>query len=94
MSFFNRIFHGKGAATIPADAALVITEQGRDALQEYGGDPRSRILLALETRGSCDIAKISASSGLTPGQVERAVPGLLNSGYARFVTTGMAGDDI
>ena len=92
MSFFNRMFRGKGRATIPADAALVITEQGKDALSEYGGDPKSRILLALETRGSCDLAKISASSGLTIGQVERAVPSLLHSGYARFVTSGMTDD--
>ena len=94
MSFFNRIFRGKGGATIPVDAALVITEQGKDALQEYGGDPKSRILLALETRGSCDVVKLSSTSGLTRGQVERAVPGLLHSGYVRFVTSGMGGDDL
>jgi len=91
--FFDRFFNKKGAH-IPPDAALIITEQGKDALQEYGGDERGRILLALETRGSCDVNKISSTSGLTVGQVERAVPGLLRSGYVRFVTSGAVGDDL
>ncbi len=93
MSFFFDRFKRKGAH-IPHDTAIIITESGKDALSEYGGDERGRILLALETRGSSDVNKISQASGLTLGQVERAIPGLVTSGYARFVTSGSVGDDL
>ena len=88
MGFFDRMFRGKGRAVIPSDSAMIITESGKDALQEFGGDVRGRILLALETRGSSDVMKISEATGLTRGQIERAVPSLLRSGYVRFPTTG------
>ena len=54
MGFFDRIFKGKGGARLPEGAAIVITEQGKDKLSEYGGDDRGRVLLILETRGSLD----------------------------------------
>ena len=92
--FFDRLFHGKGAAHLPSNAALVITEQGKDKLQEYGGDPKGRILLALETRGSSDVTEISSASGLSRGEVERMVPVLLKSGYVRFVTSGAVAEGI
>jgi len=94
MSFFNRLFQGKGGAHIPANAAFRITEQGKDKLQEYGGDPKSRMLVALETRGTSDVDEISKASGLNRGQVERLVPVLLRGGYIQFVTAATAGDDI
>lgn len=94
MGFFDRMFRGKGRAQIPSDAAVIITESGKDALQEYGGDIRGRVLLALETRGSSDVMKISEASGLTRGQIERVIPGLLRSGYVRFVTSGVGADDL
>ena len=96
MGFFDRIFHGKGGAHIPANAAFRITEQGKDKLQEYGGDPKSRLLVALETRGTCDVDEISQASGLSKGQVERLVPVLLRGGYIQFVTGGGGGptDDL
>jgi hypothetical protein len=92
--FFNRIFHGKGAAHIPPGAAFRITEQGKDKLQEYGGDPKSRVLVALETRGTSDVDEISKATGLTKGQVERLIPVLLRGGNIQFVTNAMAGDDL
>ena len=93
MSFFNRLFQGKGVAHIPANAAFRITEQGKDKLQEYGGDPKSRVLVALETRGTSDVDEISAASGLSKGQVERLVPVLLRGGYIQFVTAGAGSND-
>jgi len=90
--FFDRIF--KKGAHIPHDAALILTEQGKDALGEYGGDVKGRIMLALETRGSSDVNKISSASGLTVGQIEREVPSLIRSGYVRFVTSRAVGDDL
>lgn len=91
MGFFDRIFHGKGAARIPANAAFRITEQGKDKLQEYGGDPKSRVLVTLETRGTSDVDEISQASGLGRGQVERLIPVLLRGGYIQFVTGASGG---
>lgn len=93
MGFFDRVFNKKGAH-IPHDTAIIITEQGKDALSEYGGDTKGRILLALETRGSSDVNAISSASGLTVGAIERSMPSLIRSGYVRFVTSGGAGDDL
>jgi hypothetical protein len=95
MTWFNRLFRGKGAAHIPADAAMMITEHGKNALGDYKGDSKEQILLALETRGSCDVEKLSSATGLTRGEVERAVPALLRNGYVRFLTAGGGvGDDL
>ena len=86
MGFFDRIFRGKGVAHIPANAAFRITEQGKDKLQEYGGDPKSRVLVALETRGTSDVDEISNATGISKGQIERLIPVLLRGGYIQFVT--------
>lgn len=93
-SFFDRLFRGKGAAHIPVNAAFRITEQGKDKLQEYGGDPKSQVLVALETRGTSDVEEISQASGLNRGKVEKLIPVLLRGGYVQFVTTALGGDDL
>ena len=93
MGFFDRVFNKKGAH-IPRDTAVMITEHGKDALGDFGGDTKGRILLALETRGSSDVQKISETSGLSIGQIERAIPSLIRSGYVRFVTSGGVGEDL
>ena len=93
MGFFDRVFNKKGAH-IPHGTAVIITEHGKDALGDFKGDNRGRILLALETRGSSDVQKISEASGLTVGQIERAMPSLIRSGYVRFVTSGGVGEDL
>jgi len=90
--FFDRLKRGKGH--ISPDADFTITESGKSQLSEYGGDPKSRILLALETSGSSNIDKISSTSGLTKGEVERFLPVLLRNRYVRFVTTSTVGDDL
>jgi len=90
--FFDRLKRGKG--NISPDADFTITESGKSQLSEYGGDPKSRILLALETGGTGNVDKISSSSGLTKGEVERLLPILLRNRYVRFVTAPAVGDDL
>ena len=85
--FFNRVF--KKGSGIPPGASFVITEQGKEHLSDYGADSESVILLTLETRGSCNVEKLSSASGLTTGEVERKVPRLLRSGYIRPPGTGV-----
>lgn len=94
MGFFDRIFHGKGGAHLPEGTSIVITEQGKEKLQEYGGDDRGRILLILETRGSLDSGEISKACGIGRKRVEQLIPALLRGGYVRFVTSGSVGDDL
>ena len=81
MGFFNR---GKGKG-IPPNATFRLTQEGRNKLQEFGGDPKSRILTALETQGTSDIDEISQTSGVSKGKVERLVPAMIKGGYIQYV---------
>jgi DNA-binding PadR family transcriptional regulator len=83
MSILDRI-SGKGRA-IPARATFKITQEGREKLQEFTGDARSRILMALETHGTSNIDEICQASNLNRGQVERIIPTLAPT-YIQFVS--------
>ncbi len=76
----------KKSKSIPPNATFRLTQEGREKLQEFGGDPKSRILTALETRGTSDIEEISQASGVPRGQVERFVPALIRGGYIQYVS--------
>lgn len=82
MSF---LFSRKGRR-IPPNATFRLTQEGREKLQEFGGDPKSRILVALETRGTSDIDEMSQASGVSKGQVERLLPQMLKGGYVQYVS--------
>ena len=82
MGFFNR---GKGKS-IPPNATFRLTQEGREKLQEFGGDPKSRVLVALETRGTCDVDEISQESGLSKGKVESLLPQMRRAGYIQYVS--------
>lgn len=86
--FFNRN-KGKG---IPSNATFRLTQSGQEKLQEFSGDPKSRILVALETRGTSDIDEISSASGMSRGQVERLVPSMVRGGYIQYVSASMSED--
>lgn len=81
MSFFFGRDKGK---RIPANATFRLTQVGREKLQEFSGDPKSQILIALETRGTSDIAEISQASGLSRGQVERLIPIMIRGGSVQY----------
>jgi len=83
----------RGSKAIPANATFRLTESGRDKLQEFSGDPQSRILVALETRGSTNISEIAQASGLSRGQVERLVPTMVRGGYVVYISAAMGGGD-
>ena len=77
----------KKQSVIPPNAVFRLTQEGREKLQEFGGDPKSRILMALETRGTSDMEEISQASGLNRGQIERLIPTLIRGGYIHYVTS-------
>jgi len=83
---------GKGKRKIPSNATFRLTQEGREKLQEFSGDPKSQILVTLETRGTSDIEEISQASGISRGQVERYVPALIRGGYIQYVSAS-SGDD-
>lgn len=87
MSFLDRF---KGGKVIPRNATFRLTQEGREKLQEFSGDPKSRILVALETQGTSDIDEISQSSGLSRGQVERYIPALIRGTYIQYVSSASA----
>ena len=60
---------------------------GQEKLQEFGGDPKSRILVALETGGTSDISEISQKSGVSRGKVERLIPGMIRGNYIQYISS-------
>ena len=92
MGLLDGIMNRKGRGkTIPAHATFRLTEQGREKLQEFGGDPKSRILTALETHGTSDLDEIATTSGLGKGATERLLPKLIRGGFVQY-TGAMAGE--
>ena len=77
---------GRRSKRIPANATFTLTQKGRDKVQEFGGDPKSLILTALETRGSSDLDEISQASGVSKGQIERLIPGMARGGYVQYIS--------
>jgi len=88
--FFGR---GAGSKHIPPNATFKLTQEGREKLQEFGGDPKSRLLMALETRGTSAVEEISQASGLSRGQVERLVPTLIRGGYVQYLSSVAGGEE-
>ena len=86
MGFFFNKSKGRG---IPKNATFRLTQEGREKLQEFNGDPKSRILMALETRGTSDVDEIAEASGLSKGQVERFIRPLSAGQYIQYVSTSM-----
>jgi len=85
MSVLDRILAGRGNKGIPPHATFRLTQEGREKLLEFQGDPKSQILAALESRGTSDLDEISTASGLRRGQVEKYLPALVRGGYIQYV---------
>jgi len=79
-------FFGRKSRKIPSNATFRLTQEGREKLQQFAGDPKSQILLALETRGTSDMDEISQQSGMNRGQVERFILVLMCWGYIQYVS--------
>lgn len=90
MSF---LFGRKKNLGIPRNATFRLTQEGREKLQEFAGNPKDRVLMALETRGTSDIDEIAEASGLNRGQVERFIRPLVAGQYIQYVSTSMDAAD-
>ncbi len=87
MAFFFR-----NKKTIPPNATFRLTQEGKEKVQEFNGDPKHQVLMALETKGTSDVAEISAASGLSRGSVERLIPVLSRGGYIQYIHAAQGGD--
>ena len=74
---------GRNKPTINRNTMFRITEAGKARLTDNfsDGDPHTRILIALETRGSSNIVDLSRATGVTVGRLEREMSKLVNNGY-------------
>ena len=91
MGMLDRLTRKQGR-NIPPNATFRLTQEGKEKLQEFGGDPKSRVLVALETRGTSDIDDIAQASGLSRGQVERLIPSMVRGQYIQYVSASMEGE--
>lgn len=62
-----------------------LSQEGIEKLKDGGNDPRARIMMALEARGTSNMDEISDASNIRRGLVERILPGLLSGGYVQRV---------
>ena len=88
-----KFWFGRGRRKIPPNASFRLTQEGREKLQDFSGDPKSQILVTLETQGTCDIDELSQRSGLSRGQVEKMIPGLIRGGYIQYMSSSMGSEE-
>lgn len=68
---------------LPKSANFILTELGKSKSEDYNGDTRSRILMALDSNGASNIDEISRVSRLSKGTIERQIPQLINGGLVQ-----------
>ena len=90
MSILNRFKRNKN---VPANATFRLTQEGREKLQDFKGDAKSRVLVALEGEGTSTPGEIAGASGLSRGQVERLIPSLVRGGYIQYISNSVAEDN-
>lgn len=81
------LFGRNKGKNIPSNAVFRITQEGEEKLQEFNGDPKSQILMALKTRGSSNMVELAQATGLGRGKMEKLLP-QLTPVYVQYVNTG------
>lgn len=76
---------GRSRNKIPPNATFSLTERGREKVQDFGSDPKSRILTDIEMNGTSDVEEIRQRTGISKGQIERLIPVLVRGGYIQYV---------
>ena len=77
----------KRGGAIPTAMTFSLTEMGKAKAEEYTGDPRSRILMALDSNGASNCDEISRVAHIPKGLVERQIPQLIRAGYVQSTRT-------
>jgi len=92
MSVLDR-FTRRGAV-LPKNATFMLTQAGSAHIADFyrARDPKDRVLMALETRGSSsDLNDIAGVSNLSRGRVEKLLLTLMQNGYVQRVGGGGLG---
>jgi hypothetical protein len=93
MSLLEKIGFG-GKPKVNKHGSFSITRKGSAKLQNLSGDTRTRILMALETRGSSQsLDDIAEASGVSRGQVEKLMQTLVAGGYVRDIEDEASAED-
>jgi Fic family protein len=80
MPFFNN--NSNREANINPNDCYRITQMGTDKLgQGFNGDPRMRVLLALETEGTLTVKELAPRAHMTGAQAERVIKILKHNGF-------------
>ncbi len=84
-----RIF-GFQQSHIPREATFVLTQLGESKADNYTGDERTRLLMALRTNGASNTEELSRMSRINKGKVESMIPVLIKGGYIQPVRGDMS----
>lgn len=74
---------------IPRHATFSLTELGKSKAEDYTGDARTRVLMALEQDGASTAEEISRTSKIRKGKVERMIPSLIRGGYIQPIRSSI-----
>ena len=74
-----------GRTTVPASATFALTPLGKEKAEQFGGDPKSRVVIAIEELGPSPVKDIVQETGLRRGQVESIIKQLSRGGYIHMV---------
>ncbi len=88
----SRLFPWQSNNHIPRSATFTLTSVGESKAENYTGDERTRILMALESNGASNIEEISRYSRIRKGRVEKLIPSLIKAGYIQPVRGNMSED--
>ena len=91
MSIFDRL--GRSGKNVPSNASFRLTQEGREKLQNFKGDAKSRVLVALETEGTSNVNEIASAAGLSKGKVEGLIASLIRGGYVQYISGGASNEE-
>ena len=85
----NKLFPWQSSNHIPRSTTFTLTQLGQSKAENYTGDERTRILMALESNGVSNIEEISRYSRVSKGRIEKLIPSLIKGGYIQPIRSSM-----
>ena len=85
-----RLFGFQEGNHIPKSATFVLTELGKSKAENFTGDTRTRVLMAIDQNGASNIEEISRIAKVGKGKIEKMIPSLIRGGYLQPVRGAMS----
>lgn len=86
----GKLFPWQSDNHIPRSATFTLTQLGQSKAENFTGDERTRILMALESQGASNTEEISRYARISKGKVERMIPSLIKGGFIQPVRGEMS----